>query len=221
MPIPEMDELKAKLVGYSRFVEGMIGKSRQALVARQATVLAEIIEDDEPRANDTEISMEAECTAVIARHQPMARDLRAILMILRIVNDLERIADHAVNIAEAVRDHINGTVIAPDDAVLTMFDRATRMMDDAIRAFIDGDSALGQRVCLADAEVDALATGILERLSAAMTADAGRIAHNLALLKIAANLERVADLSTNIGEDVIYMAEGRVIKHHRQENVQT
>lgn len=221
MPIPEMDDLKAKLVGYSRFVEGMIGKSRQALVTRQAEVLAEIIDDDEPRANDTEIALEAECTAVIARHQPMARDLRAILMILRIVNDLERIADHAVNIAEAVRDHINGTVIAPDDAVLMMFDKTSRMMDDAIRAFIDGDSALGQQVCLADAEVDALATGILERMSAAMTTDATRIPHNLALLKIAANLERVADLSTNMGEDVIYMAEGRVIKHHRQEHPPT
>ncbi len=221
MPIPELEDLKAKLVAYSRFVEGMIHKSRSALVERHPDVLQEIIGDDEPRANDTEISLEAECTSVIARHQPMARDLRAILMILRIVNDLERIADHAVNIAEAVRDHINGTVLAPDDAVLVMFAKVTRMMDDAIRAFINGDAALGQEVCIADAEVDSLATGILERMSAAMTTDAGRIPHNLALLKIAANLERIADLSTNMGEDVIYMAEGRVIKHHRQEHPQT
>jgi phosphate transport system protein len=216
-----MEDLKAKLVAYSRFVEAMIRKSRKALVERQPDILREIIDSDEPRANDTEISLEAECTSVIARHQPMARDLRAILMILRIVNDLERIADHAVNIAEAVRDHINGTALAPDDAVLVMFDKATRMMDNAIRAFIDGDSRLGREVCMADAEVDSLATGILERMSAAMTRDAARIPHNLALLKIAANLERVADLSTNMGEDVIYMAEGRVIKHHRQERAQS
>jgi phosphate transport system protein len=219
MPVPELEDLRAKLVGYGRFVEAMIGKSRRALRERQAHVLKEIIDADEPRANDTEISLEAECTSVIARHQPMARDLRAILMILRIVNDLERIADHAVNIAEAVRDHINGTDRAPDDAVLVMFEKAMRMMDDAILAFIDRDPGLAQQVCLADAEVDSLATGILERMSAAMTGDPSRIPHNLALLKIAANLERVADLSTNMGEDVIYMAEGRVIKHHRQEGM--
>ena len=169
MPIPEMDELKARLVAYGQFVQEMIEKSRRALVARQPELPREIIETDEPRANQTEIDLEAECTSLIARHQPMAKDLRTILMVLGITNDLERMADHSVNIAEAVGDHINGTSLRPDDSVLRMFEETIHMVDGAIRAFIDEDAALGQKVCESDNTVDELATRILEGLSASMT----------------------------------------------------
>jgi len=217
MPVPEMDDLKARLAGYGQFVQGMIERSRQALVSRQAGLPREIIDSDEPRANSTEIELEAECTSLIARHQPMARDLRTILMVMGITNDLERIADHAVNIAEAVAEHINGTSLQPDDAVLRMFEETISMVDGAIRSFITEDAALGQKVCESDNTVDELATTILEGLSASMTSRPSTVSENLALLKIAGNLERIADLSTNIGEDVIYMTEGRVIKHHQEE----
>jgi len=219
MPIPQMDELKARLVAYGQFVQEMIEKSRRALVVRQAELPREIIEADEPRANTTEIDLEAECTSLIARHQPMAKDLRTILMVLGITNDLERIADHAVNIAEAVSEHINGTSLRPDDSVLIMFEETIRMVDEAIRSFIGEDAALGQKVCESDNSVDDLATRILEGLSASMTGAPATVPENLALLKIAGNLERIADLSTNIGEDVIYMTEGRVIKHHQEEEI--
>jgi phosphate transport system protein len=211
-----MDELKARLVAYGQFVQEMIEKCRRALVARQLELPREIIETDEPRANRTEIDLEAECTSLIARHQPMARDLRTILMVLGITNDLERVADHAVNIAEAVGEHINGTSLRPDDSVLAMFDETIAMVDGAIHAFITEDPALGQKVCESDNTVDDLATRILEGLSASMTSTPATVPENLALLKIAGNLERIADLSTNIGEDVIYMTEGRVIKHHQE-----
>ena len=217
MPVPEMDNLKARLAGYGQFVHGMIEKSRQALVSREEVLPREIIETDEPRANTTEIELQAECTSLIARHQPMARDLRTILMVLGITNDLERIADHAVNIAEAVKEHINGTSLKPVEPVLRMFDETIAMVDGAIRSFINEDAALGQKVCESDATIDQLATSILEGLSASMTAQPATVSENLALLKIAGNLERIADLSTNIGEDVIYMTEGRVIKHHQAE----
>ncbi len=219
MPIPQMDELKAKLVTYARFVEEMILKSKHALTNRKPDLLAEIIDVDEPRANAHEIELEEQSTSLIAQHQPMARDLRTILMVLRINNDLERIADHAVNIAEAARDHLEGEP-QPDAQMLRMFEETILMVDDAIRAFIAEDAALGQKVCETDNTVDAMATDILERLSIAMTTDPPHVPQSLATLKIAANLERVADLSTNIGEDVIYMTEGRVIKHHRQEEKQ-
>lgn len=217
MPIPEMDELKARLVAYGQFVQEMIEKSRKALVDRQLELPREIIDTDEPRANNTEIELEAECTSLIARHQPMAKDLRTILMVMGITNDLERIADHSVNIAEAVADHINGTSLRPDDAVLEMFKETIQMVDEAIRAFIDEDAALGQKVCESDNTVDDLATRILEGLSASMTSAPSTVPESLALLKIAGNLERISDLSTNIGEDVIYMTEGRVIKHHLED----
>jgi phosphate transport system protein len=147
----------------------------------------------------------------------MARDLRTLLMILRITNDLERIADHAVNIAESVRELLADFLPSPADALPRMFDETILMVDCAIRSFIGGDAALGQKVCESDTSVDTLATGILERVSASMSKDPAIVSPSLAVLKIAGNLERIADLSTNIGEDVIYMAEGRVIKHHREE----
>jgi phosphate transport system protein len=217
MLIPMVDELKARLVTYARFVEEMIRKSKHALTEGKPDLLAEIIDSDEPRANDYEMDLEEQSTSLIAQHQPMARDLRTILMVLRITNDLERIGDHAVNIAEAARDHLEVTSPQPDTEMLRMFEETINMVDCAIRAFIGEDAGLGQKVCETDNTVDALATDILERLSVAMTKDPSTIPQGLATLKIAANLERVADLSTNIGEDVIYMAEGRVIKHHRQE----
>jgi phosphate transport system protein len=217
MPIPQLDALKTRLVAYARFVEEMIAKSRNALVAQEPRALREIIEVDEPKANTFEMDLEEECTSLIAQHQPMARDLRTMLMMLRIINDLERIGDHAVNIAEAVRDHLAGAPLPTDAALLRMFDETILMVDCAIRSFIGEDASLGQHVCETDTTVDELAGGILERLSASMTRDPSSIPRSLSLLKVAGNLERVADLSTNIGEDVIYMAEGRVIKHHRQE----
>jgi phosphate transport system protein len=214
---PHVEELKGKLVTYCRLVGGMLEKGRNALLDRQSDIPRQIIEDDEPRANESEIGLEEECTALLAQRQPMARDLRTILMILRITNDLERIADHAVNIAEAVSDHINGSSPRPDDAVLGMFGETIRMLERAVLAFTEEDPRLGQLVCVSDTVVDTLAKDILERLSALMGSDPARIPQGLALLKIAANLERIADLSTNIGEDVIYMTEGRVIKHHREQ----
>jgi phosphate transport system protein len=217
MSIPRLEPLKARLVAYARFVEEMIGKSRRALAAREPALLREVIEEDEPRANTIEMDLEEECTSLIAQHQPLARDLRTMLMILRITNDLERIGDHAVNIAEAVRETLAVSPPVRDAAIEAMFEETIRMVDCAIRAFIEGDAGLGQKVCQADTTVDALAGGILERLSAVMRADAVLVPPCLSLLKVAGNLERVADLSTNIGEDVIYMTEGRVIKHHREE----
>jgi phosphate transport system protein len=195
----------------------MIGKSKRALTDGRPELLDDINHVDEPRANEYEMDLEEQGTSLIAQRQPMARDLRTILMVLRITNDLERIADHAVNIAEAARDHLEGSPPGPDQELLQMFEETTLMVECAIRAFIGEDAGLGQRVCETDNTVDSLATGILERLSGAMTRDPQSIPRSLAILKIAANLERIADLSTNIGEDVIYMTEGRVIKHHRQE----
>lgn len=217
MPIPQLDELKARLVTYARFVEEMIRKSKRALTDRKPDLLDEIIDVDEPRANSYEMDLEEEATSLIAQHQPMAKDLRTILMVLRINNDLERIGDHAVNIAEAARDRLEGAPPTPDTDMLRMFEETIGMVDCAIRAFIGEDAGLGQKVCETDNTVDSLATDMLERLSVAMTNDPPTVPESLAALKIAANLERVADLSTNIGEDVIYMTEGRVIKHHRQE----
>ncbi len=217
MPIPQLFSLREQLVTYARFVEQMIAKSRDALTLHRGDLLADIIGRDEPRANETEVDLEEECTSLIAQHQPMARDLRTVLMVLHMTNDLERIADHAVNIAEAVGDHLESPVAPPDAVVIEMFEATLRMVNDAIRAFIEEDATLGQSVCEGDQFVDSLAATTLERLSGTMSNDPASVTRNLAFLKVAGNLERIADLATNIGEDVIYMVKGKVIKHHRAE----
>jgi len=217
MPIPQIHSLKERLVAYARLVEEMIVRSRAALVERQPGILAVIIEEDEPHANSLEMDLEEECTSIIAQHQPMGRELRTLLMILRITNDLERIADHVVNIAESVRQLLREGASWPVEGLPRMFDETIRMIDCAIQSFVGQDGGLGRKVCETDSVVDSLATGILERTSLSLSADRASVSRSLAVLKIAGNLERIADLATNIGEDVIYMSEGRVIKHHREE----
>jgi phosphate transport system protein len=217
MPIQQMHSLKDRLVAYARLVEEMIVHSMTALVEGRPGVLAVVIEEDEPHANRLEVDIEEECTSIIAQHQPMGRDLRTLLMCLRMTNDLERIADHAVNIAESARQLLQDLPLPPLETLSRMFDETLRMVDCAIQSFVGQDGALGQKVCETDSVVDSLATGILERTSLSMSADRANVSRSLLVLKIAGNLERIADLATNIGEEVIYMAEGRVIKHHREE----
>ncbi len=220
MPTAQIEDLKARVVAYARLVEDMIEQCRSALVNRTAETLNEIVEKQEPRANELEVELEEECTSLIAQHQPMARELRTVLMILRMTNDLERMADHAVNIAEAALECVGLSGERPDEELLRLFGETIAMVDCAVRSFVGANSGLGVKVCESDAGVDEMAARILERLSTSMTQDPFTIERGLCILKIAGNLERIADLSTNIGEDVIYMTEGRVIKHNRAEEQQ-
>jgi phosphate transport system protein len=218
--IPQLTPLRNNLVTYARFVEEMISKSREALIDRRRDLLDDIIGHDETRANESEMDLEAEGTSLIAQHQPMARDLRTVLMILHITTDLERMADHAVNIAEAAQGLLERSPVTAPAAMNRMADATTRMVGESIRAFIGGDAALAVKVCEGDDTVDSLADEILIEMTTSMERDPSRIEGSLAVLKIAGNLERIADLSTNICEDVIYMAEGRVIKHHFTEGAE-
>ena len=218
MPIAQIEDLSARVVTYARHVENMIEQCRASLLTRKQEPLTSVIDNDEPRANEFEMELEEECTSLIAQHQPMAKELRTILMVRSMTNDLERMADHAVNIAQAALECATPSIIQPDNDLVRLFDETIKMVDDAVQSFITADAALGRHVCEADMVVDQLAAEILESMSTTMTtSDHFTIEQSLCILKMAGNLERIADLSTNIGEDVIYMTEGRVIKHHRVE----
>jgi phosphate transport system protein len=212
----QIRNLKERLVGYARLVEGMIESSTLALASRDPAPLDEVTGVREHRANALEVELDAAATAVIAQFQPKARDLRTVLMVLGITNDLERLGDHAVNIADAARWLLAYTPAPTPPSVPVMAAVAVRMVDDAISAFIAGDAALARNVCEADQAVDDLADEILREAVAAMACNPSAIEAGLRVLKIAGNLERIADLATNIGEDVVYMVEGRVIKHHQE-----
>jgi len=220
MEARHLDELKSRLVEYGRFVEDMIGKSVNAFLEASPALIREIIDVDEARANSLEMEIEERCTSLIAQYEPRGRELRTVLMVLGITTDLERMADHAVNIAETA-DAARGDAAVAMQTLTRMADATTAMVDDGIRSFTDENPRLAAAVCTRDDTVDELAAAILAETTTAMSAAAAAVNKNLAILKIAGNLERIADLSTNICEDVIYMAEGRVIKHHNAEGQQS
>lgn len=212
-----MKDLKRELVEFSALVRSMVEKSVEGLLKKQRHVLVDVIEKDEPRANDWEIALDELCIQTIAQYTPRAKDLRTILMALRMNNDLERMGDHAVNIAEDALFLIERPQVKPLLDIPRMAEEANGMVRDSILSFLHEDSPLAKSVCERDSIVDAFEKQVLRELITYMTNDPSTIERGLHLLSISRNLERIADLSTNIGEDVIFMAEGRVIKHHRDE----
>ena len=213
----KMVALRKELIEYATHVEGMIDKSITGLMRKDSTSLTEVIEKDEPKANESEIAIEELCTTMIAQYEPRAKDLRTILMVMKMNNDLERVGDHAVNIAECSLFLIERPSLKPLLDIPRMAEESVGMLKDAIEAFIKEDALLAAMVCERDNIVDNLGQQILRELITFMSADSTTIERSMRLLNIARNLERIGDLSTNISEDVIFMVEGRVIKHHKDQ----
>jgi phosphate transport system protein len=212
-----MGDLKRELVEYSGLVQNMIEKSISGLLTRNRELLLEVVDQEEPKANDWELSVDELCTNIIAQFQPRARDLRTVLMVLGMNKDLERMGDHAVNIAEAALFLIDRPPVKPLLDIPRMGEEVKSMVRDCLLSFLHEDAALARGVCERDSIVDGLEKQILRELITYMMSDTKTIERALRLLDIAKNLERIADLSTNIGEDVIFMVEGRVIKHHKED----
>ncbi|MBU0579708.1 MAG: phosphate signaling complex protein PhoU, partial [Candidatus Margulisbacteria bacterium] len=182
--------------------------------------LTEVKIADENKANQKEILIEDNCTVTIAQFQPKAKELRTILMILKMNNDLERMGDHAVNISKnslvlLEQPKINSLTHIPE-----MGKKALNMLKDSITSFINEDALLAKAVCERDDEVDNYRKIILSELLKHMHDDPQKIDRAIRLINISKDIERIADLATNICEDVLYMVAGRVIKHHHEENLQ-
>lgn len=213
----KINELKKRLIDYTTLVMSMVEKSVNGLVDRKEDLLVSVVEKDEPRANNFEIELDEVCTTLIVQLQPRAKDLRTILMVQKMNNDLERIADHAVNISQSALNLIELPLVKPLIDIPRMADEVTKMANDAVNAFIREDTKLAKTVCERDGVVDGLRDQILRELITYMVSDSSTIERSLHLINISKNLERIADLSTNICEDVIFLVEGRIIKHHREE----
>jgi phosphate transport system protein len=213
----KINELKKTLITYAELIQRMVETSTKGLSDKDESLLKQIIEKNEQRANEYEIEIDEMCTTLIVTLQPKAIDLRTILMIQKINNDLERIGDHAVNISQSALVLIDQPLVKPLIDIPRMAEEAKQMINDAISAFINKDPLLAKEVCERDSVVDSLRDQIIRELITYMVADASTIPRALHLLNISKNLERIADLSTNICEDVIFLVEARVIKHHHQE----
>jgi phosphate transport system protein len=210
----QLDELRRKLLEMSGHAEKLVELSLDALIDRDRATADRVIAGDKA-INMLEVEIEQLAVSLLALQQPMARDLRFIVGTIKVSSDLERVGDHAVNIAESALHLIDeGGTLTPIPELEDMTRRARAMLRDALDAFTRADGALGREVCKADDAVDALHNSVFRILLTHMMEDARTITPSLELLLVSRNLERVADLATNIGEDAVYLAEGKQIKHH-------
>jgi phosphate transport system protein len=164
-----------------------------------------------------ELDIEERAIALLARRQPMATDLRTLVSTLKISNDLERVGDHAVNIAQCAKRLAEAVPLPNLSELDRMADVSTEMLRDAIAAFIDRDADLARDVCRRDDQVDRYNDSVFRVMLAEMSRNPNAIVAALQMMLVARNLERIADLATNLGEDVIYIVEARTVKHHAEE----
>jgi len=208
----EIDKLKKKILALSAVVEGSVQRATQALSARDAALAQEVIDRDE-EIDNAEVDVEEECLKLLALYQPVATDLRYIIAILKINNDLERVGDEAVNIAERVvfLAHQERFDI-PFDFQL-MSDKTQAMLRNSLDALVNSHAGLAHQVGLADDEVDDLNRQMYVWVQRAIREHPERVEPLIHLLSISRHLERIADYATNIAEDVIYLIDGEIVRH--------
>lgn len=212
----DLEALKEQLLLMGGRAEAIVLKAVEALRRLDEPLAREVFADD--RIIDRmEMDIDERCLRLLALQQPMARDLRFITAALKINNDLERVGDHAVNIAGsasrlAPEPHLRPLVDIPRMAKL-----AGGMLHDALDAFVRRDTESARRLCREDDAVDLLNRQVYQELLRHMAEDPSTIARAMELILVARNLERVADLATNIAEEVVFIAEARIIKHHAEE----
>lgn len=208
-----IQELKQAIVEFAALVESMIDNSIHALSVRDVNVLKAIIDIDEPKANDFDLRMDEACIQAIAQFQPRARDLRTIIMILKMSNDLERLGDGAVHICRNAIYLIERPSFKPLPLLNRLAQESLGMLHDSIDAFIKEDADSAHEICRRDDMVDDLRDKIVAELTSSMSDQPATVPIALRVMDISRKLERAADLSTNICEDIIFMVQGRVIKH--------
>jgi phosphate transport system protein len=208
----EIDRLKKNLLSLCALVEEQVQVAVRALLDREPE-LARRVERRDLEIDQREVEVEEECLKALALHQPVASDLRFIVAAMKMNSDLERIGDLAVNIARKVITICSqGAMEIPFD-LAGMWQKTQRMLRDSLDSLVNLDARLANNVCARDNEVDQMKREIRRKAEALMQQDPARISVLLNLLAVSRNLERIADHATNIAEDVIYMVEGRIIRH--------
>jgi len=208
----ELENIKKRILTLGSMVEDLVHTSVQAVDRVDADLADRIIKRDR-EINETEVDIEEECLKVLALHQPVAVDLRFIIAVIKINNELERIGDQAVNIAQRVQ------VIAKRPKPPFWFDysemgeKAQKMLRMSLDALVNLDVDLAFKVVTMDDEVDRIQRDAYDRIKSAMKENTDKIGYMINLLLISRHLERLADHATNIAEEVIYMIEGEIIRH--------
>lgn len=213
----ELKELHKDILKMGVLAQEAIFKSIEALKNRDKAQAQEVIATDS-KIDELDLVIDEKCIDLIARYQPMATDLRFITTAMKINSELERIADLAVDIAQRVLILIDKPLLKPLIDIPKLSAVAQKMVGNAIDAFVKKDAQLAREVVLADPEADKLRNLVQEELiNDYMLKDARTADRAVPLLLIARHLERICDHTTNIAEDVIYLVEAKVVKHHPEE----
>ena len=208
----ELDTLKQTLLAMGGLVEDQIRRVMRALLERDDVLAREVIERDR-QVNQYDVEVDEKCVELLALHQPAASDLRFITTAMKIVTDLERIGDQAVNIAQRAIELHQEPQLKPYVDLPRMAEMAQRMVKESLDAFVARDTALARAVCAEDDAVDALKEQVFRELLTFMMSDPRTIPRALRLILISRFMERVADHATNIAEMVVYMVEGKMVRH--------
>ncbi len=209
----ELETLQHRLLEMGGLAEERVRAAVRGLVTRETSLIAQTMHGDEP-VNRLHIEIDTRCFRLLALHQPMATDLRAIVAAVKINTDLERVADLAVNIAEAAERYCRHPPVKRLVDLPRMSDIAQSMLRDALDAYVRRDTRLARDVLNADDALDALKTQVFRELLTYMLQDPATIEPGLDLILISRHLERIGDHATNIAEDVIFMVSAEDVRHH-------
>lgn len=215
----ELAHVKEKLLKMGANAEKMIHLSAKDLLARTEADRAEL-ERLEREVNDLEIEIDDRVVKLIALRQPMATDLRFLMMASRIAGELERIADQSINIIETTHWYLSGPPLKPIVDLPLMAEIVQEMLRDTLDAFVRQDVATARRVLESDDKVDACKKRIFDEMISTMEGDPKTVRRGVCMVLISRNLERIGDHATNIAEEVIYMVEARDVRHHHGEGTQ-
>ena len=212
----ELDKLRKKVLTLGAMVEGSIEKAVLSLTRYDVKLAKEVMESDH-EVDNIEVEIEEDCLKIFALYQPAAIDLRYVVGILKMNNDLERMGDLSVNIAEraAYLADRKGTELFLD--FTKMSKKVIAMVKKSLDSLIKMDARMAQEVCAADDEVDALDKEILLHIQSYIEKNPKEVKPLIHLLLVSRHLERIADQATNIAEDVIYMTEGTIIRHRTED----
>ena len=214
----QIADLKQELLLMSGRAEAIIRKALESL-ARRDPALADEVFGDDAAIDRMEIDIEESCIHLLALQQPLASDLRLITAALKISGDLERIGDHAVNIAGCAKQLASKAPVKPLSDLTELAEKSIAMLRDALDSFVRGDAEAARLLVRRDDEVDALNRQLFAELMRRMIADPQQVERSMTLVLVGRNLERIADLATNVAEEVVFIAEARIIKHHADEGI--
>lgn len=213
----ELEQLKEKLLEMSALVEVAIYRSVQGVVEKNAEELADQVLKNEARVNQLEIEIDDLAISLLALQAPLATDLRLVTAAIKINNDLERMGDLAVSIAESALALVKEPVIRPSIDIPHIAGLAQGMVRKALDAFVNRDPELARSVLASDDAVDNMRTASYHELISFMEKNPAQISQALYLLSVVRNLERIADHATNIAEDVLFLVKGIDVRHHNEE----